>query len=194
MVESLLFPSHIVINYHSDFSPHKMTIPTRAWSSTVGTHGFGGYTAWDASAVDAQDMVEDLVTLMLPFFKDDVHFDDWTIYNWLSEDGPAVPVTSNGVTAMTGSSVSDTPSAAWQGTLNMFDTEFHRGKLVFLDIPSGTGARLIKPADFDVSILALVTEFTLPATAWATRWGLQPSTPRSFKVTLNNALERAYRI
>src|SRR5437868_4488105 len=86
-----LFPAFVVIDYHSAFGSHKMTIPTKAYTGPGVGFPAGHFLAWDSTDVDADDMINALVELIAPFFKVDTTFDSYTIYTMASAEAAPLP-------------------------------------------------------------------------------------------------------
>lgn len=192
MPAALLKPSFVRIRYHSPFSGHLQTIPTRQWVTGIGTHGVGGYVAWDSSSIDADDMINALVALMLPYYRSTVVFDDYTIYDYVGGGDLAFPVAGAPFTSVEGSSGSSNWYEAVQTTFTLFDTDFNKVKLVLLDSDSGNQFLKTRAGDFESAANDLVDEFCATTNAWQSRQGFRPDHALSKIVGLNDALKQQY--
>jgi len=191
MTRYSLDPAFVTLNYHSGYAPHKMTIPTRAWIPTAGTHGVGGYESWAVTEIDAHDMVIALVTLMLPLMPTGVTFDDYTIYTQDGATAPAIPKAGE-VLALAGTEASPGWTRAVQRTFNMFDTAYNPVKLVLLDADSNDLFVKVTGASSTTAEKALITEFSDLTNAWASRAGFKPYVYRDVLTTINVKLRDSY--
>src|SRR5258706_5114133 len=94
-----LGPYYVRINSHSPDAPHSMSIPTKNFTLGIGT---GLFDTWSGTPVDAITMVEDLVTLMLPYFGSDYVFDNWTVFKQLLPTDFPQPLLSLALAGMVG--------------------------------------------------------------------------------------------
>jgi hypothetical protein len=188
-----LSPAFVVVNYHSPFAPHKMTLPTLAWSSLGGTHGEGGYTAWDeVTNRDADDMIKDLVTALADVMPDDTTFDDYIIYTKADAHAANIPQRA-GPLAITGTLTGAYPPAT-QATWSFRTAAFNHFKLVTLDTQPPSDFARIEAADWSVDQNAVRTQLESDGNAWAARDGTQIATAIRITFTLNEKLRRAYRL
>lgn len=186
-----LYPAFVLINYHSTYGPHKMIIPTRAWQATNITGTIGSYTAWDSSQVDAELMVNDLVTTFLPFFLATTSFDAATVYTLASPTSPQLPQATVALTAV-GTSTSTTQAKAGETHYSFRDTGFNLSGITFLDAPVNVGFEPKTPASFSVEDDSLKLEFTAVNRAWSSRAGFRPSVLRRATYDLNGKLRKEY--
>lgn len=124
-------PSFFKLNYHSNAGPHTMEVPTLQWN--VG----GTFDTWNAGTVNDDDMIEEYVNALLPFFGADTEFDNWTIFNVPTVDADPQPVESAGLTGFVGSSATPGWTTAVQLTFSVRTTNFGLFKTVMLDCASG---------------------------------------------------------
>lgn len=192
MALNTLYPAAGVISYTTPFGVHKMTIPTLAWSIAIGTHGKGGYTAWDGTtSVDAQDMWEDLINDLAAFVLADTSFDSVTLYTYSAVNAPANPVMF-WTPAIVGTNTTTTQRKAVQQTWNFRTADFGRFKLTLLDGPIGSNWDKIIPSGFGSADLAIVGALTDLTKAWSGRDNSAPAAAISKTFTLNDKLRREY--
>lgn len=187
-----LYPAYVLMRYHSKYAPHTMVVPTRAWNALAGTNGKGGFEAWDASDVDAVDMIEELATALSYLqWSDGSAFDDWTIFTLASETDPPLP-RATGTLGLAGQD--DTPgyTKAVQFTYTFYDTGFNTAKIVLLDAASNGDFAKRNLATLSSDELAVATHFMADTNAWASRAGFQPNSVRSLAKTLNEELRKSY--
>ena len=176
---------------HSSYGSHLMDRPTRAWEGTPWDTA-GGYTAWDSTAIDADDMATSLVDLMLPFFKPAVSFDFFEIYSTVEPGGVPIVVWSQNFTGKVGTSESTSQDRAWQRTYTLRTTGSWLVKVCLMDTPcGGLVSRYTSLAGLTPDI-ALVNELVDPANAWSGRADEKPAAFYSLVTQTNKALEKKY--
>jgi hypothetical protein len=168
-----------------------MTIPTREWNHPSEGHAQGTFTAWDASQVDADDMVNALVTQFAAnFYGNTTVFDNYIIYSYEGDpDGSPLPFAGNTL-AITGSGSPSGQQRSVQTTLLWRTELFHFFKIVLLDSDSA--------GDFtDTTVLGTGTpqqlvdaEVTNIENAWSGRDNTIPTTFHKRAKTLNHKLEK----
>lgn len=190
-----LYPSFVIIDYHSAYAPHKMTIPTTQWFAASLGGSIGSYIDHDGDPVDAEAMINDLVDLMAVFFLSTTHFDLATVYTMAAPTGAAIPRGSVALTQV-GSSSATGLAKAIQTTINMRTSGLKGGaKLVFLDAPLGSaGFDKLLPSGFSSALNALVAKFTDRTAAWICRNGAIVDAAISVTFDLNDKLRKEYRM
>src|SRR5215510_16507279 len=94
-------PAFVRINSHSIYGPHTAQIPTLAWDSNE-------FDTWAGGVVAEDDMINDLVDKMLPFYPTTYTFDNWIVFSQPTPDDDPVPVSAglfvllNGTSAVPG--------------------------------------------------------------------------------------------
>jgi len=188
-----LGPWFVRIDYASAFGPHSMTIPTLDWNDISSTGGHGTFDTHDSSSIDAVEMVEALVDVLVPFFPDTVTFTDWRVFNKVDPEAPSIPVDGALLTAKEGTKASPGWSKATQLTFSWRTEGFHPSKLTLLDY--GSAGDFAKILDLTATVVAnLDAEYTADSNGWAGRDGLRPNQFVSGTCTLNEKLRRAYRL
>lgn len=192
MTPGTLSPASVVIDYHSIYGAHKMTIPTLEWFAVGFTGGLGGYAAWDASARDGEDMINELVDVIKIYHLTTTLFDQATIYTMDTPTSPNIPRASVPLT-QTGAKGASNFAAAFSTTFN-FKTAGNRDfRLVLLDTPLGTGGIApILPASFDAGVLAVATAVELVSNAWSGRDDTHVNILRKITFDLNDELQKQY--
>jgi len=186
-----LFPSFVQVYYHSIWSPHVMTLPTRAWLSGADQ---GEFLGWDDLYHDANDMITALITEWMTLFTEEVVFDFYTIFNYDSEESLPVSVASgvlgldSGVAAGTISNKAVQITVTWQ-CLGGFIL-----KTVGLDANPPTDFEKLNPVQVSAGIPGVVDEITALTNGWASRAGTRPLFPKQAAYTLNEKLRRAYHL
>lgn len=191
MAPNSLSPASIVIDYHSAYAPHKMTLPTKEWFPTSITGDLGSYQSWDASARDAEDMVMDLLDDLKVFLKTNAAFDNITIYTQATATSPNIPRATKAISVAGTAATGD--EAAVSRTWNFKTTGNGNQKLTLLDTPiPATWFNRIHAADFNSDENAIVNQIVLDANAWAGRDDDQAASCRSITLDLNDKLQRMY--
>jgi hypothetical protein len=191
MAPNSLSPSSVVIDYHSAYAPHKMTIPTLQWFPTSITGTLGSYAAHDMTAVDAEVMITDLIDKLKFFLKTNGAFDNITIYTQADATSPNIPRVSKAITTAGLSTTGD--EAAVSRTWNFKTGTNGNMKLTLLDsVIPGTWFNRILPADFSTEEQDVADEIQLSAHAWTGRDDEQAITCRSITIDLNDKLQKMY--
>lgn len=194
MAPNSLFPCHVVIDYSTAYSRHKMTIPLKEHSPVSGGHIAGTNLAWDTTQVDTDDMIQGLVDLLKVFFFTDTTFNNYTIFEWADADGPPAPVISKPIVTGVGTGAAVIP--ATQATWNFKTSTFGAFKLVLLDTKVSATfnpvSNLTSP-DFDDEI-ALRDYILDSGNAFSGRDNTEPTTLVRITYTLNEKLRKSYRL
>lgn len=194
MAPNSLSPASVVIDYHTDFAPHRMTIPTKEWFPTSITGVLGSYEAWDLSPVDAEVMVNNLCVLLADLVPASTIFDTATVYTQATPTSENIPRASASL-AIVGTGAAGSFPEAVSGTFNFKTLANGDAKLVLLDFPLGTGGfRAIHPSAFGAEVLALEAEFISPTRAWSGRDDSRPAALRKVTFDLNDKLQKEYRM
>lgn len=186
-----LQPSYVVINYHTAYGVHKMTIPTRQWSPSPAPTG--QFLTWNDGAVDADTMITDLVTELADFWPETTTFDDYVIYNFPDPDGDSNPVAS-GTLAIDGTNVVAGWSKAVQQTISLRTTAFGLAKLVLLDVSTGNQFDLVTAGAFTAAYDDVLDQLSDEDHAWAGRDNKRVVQMVQAATTLNERLRREYRM
>lgn len=195
MARNSLSPSSLVLDYHSLFGQHKMTIPTLQWLPTNLSGTMGSYLAWDgATSVDADVMIDDLLNLLKVFIPATSGFDLVTAYNQATSTSDNIPARSKTL-AIVGTSVASGFSQAQSATFNFKTTANGDFKLVLLDSPLGsTGFVALHPSGFSAAVLSLEVEVIKATNAWSGRDDARPSVLRKVTYDLNEKLQKSYKM
>jgi hypothetical protein len=191
MAPNTLSPASLVIDYHSAYAPHKMTIPTKEWFPTSITGSLGSYLAWDTTPVDAEVMVLALIDLLKVFMKTNAAFDRVTMYTKADATAPNIPRAGLAI-AVAGVAATGN-EAAVSATWNFKTSGNGNARLTLLDTPiPGTWFNRILTADFNSDQNAVATEFGSSSNAWAGRDDNQIQVVSSITYDLNDKLQRMY--
>lgn len=194
MAPNSLSPASVVIDYHSAYGAHKMTIPTREWFPTDITGALGSFTPWTGSPVDGETMVRDLLALLKVFMLPTSGFDAVTAYTQATPTSPNIPQ-KRVVLSIVGTSISTGLAKAISTTFNGKTTGNGVVKLVLLDTPLGGGGfEPILGADFDTNINNLIAEFSNTGKAWSGRDDNRPNVFNKVSFDLNDKLQKLYKM
>lgn len=184
-----LYPSFVRIRYTSVYGPHTQTIPTRQWTGDAGSPGT--YLAWDgATVVNADEMVEALITAMLPNVLPSTSYNSYEIFDVPVIDEPPVWKFAKYVSGQVGTLVNTGTDRAVQYTMTFKCTDGNLLKHVTLDTPVGnTFGNVIGLSARDADIAAELTNTT---NAWQGRQGGQPIAFSNITISLNKRLRREY--
>jgi len=191
MAPNTLSPASVVIDYHSAYGPHKMTIPTREWFPTSVTGILGSYQAWDLTTIDAEVMITAFATLVAKFLKTNGAIDNATVYTMATATSPNIPRAGKALSITGTASGSD--EAAVSRTWNFKTTGNGNAKIVILDTPiRSTWFNRVLPTGFSADEEDLAQEYGAASNAWAGRDDLQPLNVRGITMDLNDKLQRMY--
>ena len=191
MAPNSLSPASVVIDYHSAYAPHKMTIPTLEWFPTDLTGVLGSYAAHDTTTIDAEEMITDLITTLKFFMKTNAAFDNITVYTQATATSPNIPRKSKAI-SIAGLSASGN-EAAVSKTWNFKTLANGNMKIELLDcVIPGTWFNRILPAAMSTEEALVANEIVLAGHAWSGRDDSEPATCRSITVDLNDKLQRMY--
>lgn len=183
-----LYPSFVRIYYNSAYAPHVMTIPTRQWVGVAGTPG--SYEAWDGSTINADVMVEALITAMLPNNLATTSFNSYEIFDVPVIDEPPVWKYGKYVSGQVGTLVNTGWAKAVQYTMTFKCTDGQLLKIVNLDTPvsnSWGNVNGLSARDADIA-----SEILQSVNAWQGRQGGQPIAFSNITVSQNKRLRRKY--
>jgi len=191
MTVNSLSPAYVVVDYHTAFAPHRMTLPTLAWHiDLVNPDGF--FDTWDSTGRDGAVMVDAFTDLLLPLYDNTFVVDGYTIYNKpLPTDVPQ-PVYEHRYTAKVGTGTPTGWSEAVQKTYFMRTTAFGASKLVLLD--AWTNNNFGKYYTVTSDEQDLLDEFMQPFNGWSGRDNAKPNALRALTITLNERLRREYHL
>lgn len=191
MAPNSLSPASVVIDYHSAYAPHKMTIPTRAWNPVPITGTLGSYEPWFGASVDAEVMIMALITALAELMKTNAAFDNITIFTQATPTSPNIPRKSKAISVAGTATVG--LEAAISQTWNFKTTDNGNMKIVLLDTPllNGWFDRVL-PIDFEAEQTAVADEITLNTNAWAGRDDADIDVCRSITWDLNDKLQKMY--
>jgi hypothetical protein len=192
MAPNSLSPASVVISYHSLYSPHKMTIPTRQWFPTSITGALGSYENWTGIPIDAEVMVRALVDKIKVLVPPSTSFDEVTAYTQLTPTSANIPQKTIAL-GIVGTSAGGGNSQAVSATMNCKTDANGTFKLVILEPPIGANwFAPIKPADFTTPLQDIFIQVAHPANAWSGRDDHKPQVARSMTFDLNDKLQKMY--
>lgn len=168
-----------------------MTLPTTEYFSGSPT---GSFTQWSGGTLLSTDMVDDLCTLLLPFFPSAVSFDTFSVYTKADADADSILSEVGIITGAVGSNSSPGWSKATEGVLTMKSTTNGTWRLSMLDCASGNSFEKLTFVALPAEMVALVSYLTGGNHGWAARDGGQPVTFLQFTRSLNKALRRKYNL
>jgi hypothetical protein len=191
MAPNTLSPASVVIDYHSAYAPHKMTIPTKEWFPTSISGTLGSYEDWNGNPRDAEEMVTDLIDFLKVFMKTNAAFDAITIYTQADADASNIPRRSKAI-AVAGTAATGNEAAVTR-TWNFKTVENGTAKITLLDSPiPATWFNRILAADFNGDEFAVVNEIELSANAWSGRDDARAEVCHAITFDLNDKLQKMY--
>lgn len=187
MAENSLVPAFVEIDYHSVYSPHKMTIPTLAWNPGA---PYGDFETHAGGAIAAEDMIDALIDKLKAFVPAGVAFDGWTVFTKPTIESQSTP------RAFKTSGVVGTAPASWakatQLTISAKTDNGGDARLVLMDAASGNNFDLITSATITPSYTALFGEWFADTNGWAGRDNGLPYYFTQASITLNEKLRKQY--
>lgn len=184
-----LFPACVHIAYHSAYAPHIQVIPTLEWLESPGD--FGSFETWAAGTVDAETMIEQLITAQAEFFPATVVFDSFSVFTYETPTSePQLRVSKN--LAIAGTAVAAGWSKAAQATWSFKTTLGGELKIVHLDVNTLNAWDKITSATASGDQTTFINALVDDANGWAGRDGGQPIFFQQIAFTLNEKLRRNY--
>lgn len=191
MAPNSLYPAFVVIDYHSPWGAHTMTLPTREWLPESSAGGKGVFDSWSHVNRDADDMIKDFANLLKVFFQPDHFLDQYTIYTMETPTSKPLPVAANSL-GIEGTEASSHWSKAVMTTFSGRTDAFGIFKLVLLDAPVPNSFDKISSFDASAEANALIAEYASVSSAWSGRDNAKPGTLTQITYTMNENLRRAY--
>lgn len=188
MTAYALDPAFVQIQYHSAYAPHVMTLPTTAWTPDA---NYGLFETWGGGTKAADDMIEELILLMCPFFPSTVEFDYWTIYTMASPTSPAIPRVG-AASGEPGTAVAPGSTKATQATWSFKTEGGNLSKVVMLDLNTNNSFEKVTPGELAGASAAFVAKWTADTEGWSGRDNTQPSFFLQIAYTINEKLRREY--
>lgn len=186
MTPHSLFPAYFQLRVLSAFGTHFHSIPTREYNVATGE-----FLNWNDVGIDATDMIEDFVDLILPFHVSTTTVLGATIFTLADEDDPPQPRAFVSFTGKDGTSVAAATPAS-EGVYTFRTTNFGLLKYVFLDAPVTDD---FLPFEDISDSAALVNLFGLVSDATNAFAGRDNGRPNQFiraNFGLNKALQKKY--
>lgn len=188
MAPNSLFPAFVVIDYHSAYAPHKMTIPTKDWNPGA---GFGDFETWAGASIAADTMVEALVDVMKEFFPSTSSFDGWTVYTKTDPDAIAIPRAAK-VLGVAGTAATTPPIKATQATWTAKTTAGGIAKFSMMDIAAPATFERVTSGGLTADAIAFIDEWFASTNGWSGRDNTQPYFFLQLAYTMNEKLRREY--
>jgi hypothetical protein len=182
-----LSPAFVVINYHSAYGAHKMTLPTLQYNpGSPGTFDVRG-----GGTMDASEMVNDFVDLIKPFFPADVEFDFWEGFLKATPTADNVLKISESLTQV-GTNAAPGWTKATEAVWSFKSDLNGLYKLSMLDMGNADSWDKVTFSDLAGDALTFVNYLIDDAHGWAARDDGQPVTFLQISYGLNKALRRKY--
>ena len=189
MTVNSLAPAYVVIDYHSPYGAHKMTLPTTEYA--FGSPS-GSFVQWSGGTILSDTMIDDLVTLLLPFFPSTVSFDTFQIFSKADADADSILEESGVIVGGVGSNSSPGWAKATEAVLTMKSTTNGVYRLSLLDCATGNSFDKLTFVSLPTEMVDLVAYFVGGDHGWSARDNGQPVTFLQLTRTLNKALRRKY--
>lgn len=186
-------PTGILINSHSLYAPHKAYMKALEWSPTPNVNGAGSIATWNAGTIDADDMVQAFVNVLIPFFPTSYAWDNYVIFTYPTPEADPEPMASGSLTQV-GTSGSPGWSKAVQQTLTFRTNLFGLARIVMLDADSSDEFDRHTAVPVGGSLEALINVFTDDDNGWSGNDNGRPDVYLGATKTLNEKLRREYRM
>lgn len=193
MAENSQYPGFVKIDYHSTYAPHSMEICHHGWNYSGGAPESGTFNTWTAGEIEADVMINALITALKVFVLASTVFDFYTIYTMEDEDADPAPVYAASL-GVVGTSVETEWSKAVSTTFNLKTTDFFDAKIVLLDTPSASGFDKILSFDASPEAEEILETLADEANGWSARHNSRISTLKSVTFNLDQGLRHQYRM
>jgi hypothetical protein len=191
MAPNSLFPAYVLIQYTTAYGTHFMTLPTLEWMDETSVGGAGRFAVWAGGSVDADEMINNFVDAIAPFWKADTSFNLYTIYTLADAEATPLPRIAKALEQV-GTNVTTSWSKAVETTFMMRTDLFGIRRLVFLDAPSGNNFDKISQFDTSPEALAILAELADDGNGWSARDNGKPILLTQITYTLNEKLRKEY--
>lgn len=185
------YPGFVEIVSHSPYGVHTQEICHHGWDYSGGTPPGGVFNTWNGGTQDAVTMVEDLISVLIPFYLPSYNFDMYTVYTMADPDADPTPVWSDSLNNP-GSSVNTNQAKAVQTTFSFGTEAFGQAKLIMLDAPTGTDFEKVLSFAASPEAIAILDMLKDPDRGWQARDGSRITILKQISYTLNEKLRREY--
>lgn len=193
MAPASLSPAFFRMFYSVANLIHVQTMPTRAWSAPSEGHPQGTFINWVDTQIDADDMIQAYAALLTQFFNDSGNLDSYVIFTQADAEADPLPRVQNTID-IPGVNASDSWFQAVQQTWSYRDTEFHKFKLVMLEVPTDDVFSKVTALPGPGAFADLDEFVTSENQSFSSRWGKRPSGFISITTTLNEKLRKERRL
>ena len=193
MAEHSPAPASLVIRGHSPYGSHVATFWTREWNPVPLVPGnvLGSYTNWLSLPVDGEEMADELVEKLAPFYHATYSIDSAQVVTYDPLDPFAIP---RAIKAY-GSPGTETDPGLDKATQILFmmrDTDYNMAKIMLLDAVISGDFNPLSDISGSSESLALVGVFTSDAWAFTSKADLKISTFQKVTYKHNDALRKKY--
>lgn len=154
---------------------------------------FGDFETHNAGSIDAETMIDALVTLEAEFFPTSVNFYSWTIFTRTAYPAPWNPRVQKNI-SIPGTVATPGWFKAAQASWSLKTEEFNELKIVHLDVATLNAWDKITSATASGDQVAFLDALRDPDNAWCGRDKGKPEFFQQISFTLNEKLRREYRM
>lgn len=189
-----LYPAFVRIFYTTAYAPHTMTIPVLDWNPVSVGHPSGTFLNHNAVQIDAEDMIDDLVTQLKAIWLPTTTINEAIIYTMAAAVAPAIPQVTYEI-GVVGTNTNTGWAEAVQLTFTLRTSLFHKMKLVMLDVPSDNDFnKYTSEGALNAEFVDILTALKADGNGWCGRDRGKPVTFVSMIFDLNDGLRERYRL
>lgn len=186
-------PTTFVVRSHSVYGNHMATFLCREWNPVPLVPGnlLGSFTSWLSLPVDGEEMADELVEKLAPFYPTSYFIDSVQVVTYDPDDPIAIPRAIKNY-GTPGTDVTAAWSKATMQTYIMRDSAYNMAKIVLLDTVNANAWDALTDISGSAEATALVGVFTSDAWAFQSRAGLKITTFQKITYKLSDELRKRY--
>ncbi len=186
-------PASLVIRGHSLYGSHTATYWTKEWNNVPLVPGnlLGSYTNWLSLPVDGEEMADELVDKLIPFYPASYTIDSAQVVTYDPLDPIAIP---RAIKAYGTAGTEGDPGLikATQVLFILRDTAYNMAKITLLDAVISGDFEPLSDISGSAEATDLVGVFTSDAWAFTSKADLKITTFQKLTYKLNDALRKKY--
>jgi len=193
MTEHSPAPACFVVRGHSPYGSHTASYWTKEWNPVPLVPGnlLGSYTNWLSLPVDGEEMADELVAKLAPFYHATYTIDSVQVVTYDPADPLAIPRAIKAYGAP-GTEVDAGLDKATQILFMLRDTAYNMAKIMLLDAVISGNFNPLSDISGSAESLALVGVFTSDAWAFTSKADLKIASFQKVTYKHNDALRKRY--
>lgn len=193
MTVHLPSPTKLVVRSHSVYGNHTAGFYAREWNPVPLVPGnlLGSFTNWLSLPVDGEEMADELVEKLTPFYPTSYFIDSVQIVTYDPDTQIAIPRAIKAY-ATPGTETDVGWSKATMQNYILRDSEYNMAKIVLLDVVNTNQWNPVTDISGSAEATALVGVFTSDAWAFSSKADLKITTFQKITYKLSDELRKRY--